>query len=255
MLTDLWSVALAGGQFLVSLVLLFAWHRARRAYLSVERWGVSAENGGGIPTAVVEGDPFHELKIGDKHLFIRPLSVHHGRRFRRESVRWMIHWRQHMHAVSWLSLGDFSDPKAVQAALQTMAGLLQKKEYNRAMQRLLAHTLLKDPRCNPEGLSRRYMLRRMSDLEMAKTLHLLFAYNCGDFIKKNFESAIKAMLTLSPGMIATPYQPGWRKAATATDTGKPLYPDSPYMRELMQNSESDSGKSTKQERRNDETET
>jgi hypothetical protein len=205
------------------------WIRTRRAYLAVERWGLSAERGGGIPSYVIESDPVQELKIGEKHLFIRPLSSAAGRRFRRAAAVWLARNLARTNSVRWLVWNEIQDEQAMNQALSTMAELLQEKDYTDTMRELLARTILKDNAVNPERITRRYLLKHASDTDLAKILHLVFAYNCGEAVKKNFQSALQALLSLSPGMIATPSLPSWREGATVTSSTECLYPASPFL--------------------------
>ena len=266
------AMCAANAAFLgLAALLFFSYRRTRDAMNEIERHGISTA-AGEVPSVVLERETSVEIVLPEnKRLVVSVLPAADGERWRKLLFRFLSKQLFTANMLPFLEFHGMQDEAKKADAVEMFAKIQREHNMTRELTRLLDKTLLRrrpimaklpDGRekvtgwtnPNPDRITGRWLYQYASDIQIAEIVLIVYAYNSGAYIKKNYLSLLENLAKVFPGMN------GMRSfRQSRTDTARiggdqPLYPDCRYTPALTPNGPNTSDESLTKPRGNDDTE-
>lgn len=266
------AMCAANAAFLgLAALLFFSYTRTRNALNELERHGISTA-AGEVPSVVLENETSVEVILPEgKRLVVSVLSAEDGRRWRKLLFRFLSKQLFTANMLQFLEFQDLADEEKRSAVVDQFTKIMHEHDMTRELTRLLDKTLLRrrpitaktqggketvigwtNP--NPDRVTGKWLYRYASDVKIAEIIMIVYAYNNGAYIKKNYLSLLESLAKVFPGMNA---MHSFRQSKTDTArTGgdQPLYPDCRFTPVLTPKDQNMSAESLTKPRGNDDTE-
>jgi hypothetical protein len=196
---------------LLCIILFFAYRREVKKHMALGRWGI-AHDKGYVPTYAQDLAKPVEVSVFGKSLYIGCLSFEAAEIWLKEVGRF------YAECSMWLS--DFDVDKLQEDSKGTAVNKLSHKLYNAvynrrfrmAFMRLMRKTVLADAVLNPYRVSGRKLYKWLNHYNVAEILWVLFSYNHGGHVKKNYRQLFQSLQMVSSGICDIQSQSPWSKA-------------------------------------------
>jgi hypothetical protein len=178
-----------------SLACLFffrSWHRMRKEVDTCERFAISAADVG-APELIMRHAEAVKVRIGAKWLYIGSLNIDTADVYYLRLLDFIQKYKGVLNLFHIFETADMQDGPERDAMMVSASRFLQSRPVWKAVVDLLGKTILRDPACNPQGITEKYLSARVSVDQLLQLFCGVYWYNVGAGVKKKFMRLAEAL--------------------------------------------------------------